>query len=158
MFGLPKRLYLLKKMDWGTIFFFIGMFILMKSIWNTNLIQNFLKSHNIDVTSTPILISSSIILSQILSNVPLVALFMPILKAQNVGTFQYMALAAASTLAGNFLVLGAASNIIVVQNAEKLGEKVPSIKFSLIGITLGIVNVVIIYFWFLFLRLIGLNL
>lgn len=157
LFALPKRLYLLKKLDWGTLLFFVGMFILMKAIWNTNLIQNFLKTHNIDLNSLPILMSTSVILSQILSNVPLVALFMPVLKLANATTFQYMALAAASTLAGNFLILGAASNIIAISNAEKLGEKVPSVKFSLIGIPLGIINLLVIYLWFLFLNLFNLS-
>lgn len=154
IFAIPKRLYLLRKLDWGTLLFFVGMFILMKAIWNTNLIQNFMKSYNIDLNSIPILMSSSIILSQILSNVPLVALFMPVLKTLNATTFQYMALAASSTLAGNFLILGAASNIIAIANSEKLGEKVPAIKFSLIGIPLGIINMIVIYLWFLFIKII----
>lgn len=157
LFALPKRLYLLKKLDWGTLLFFVGMFILMKAIWNTNLIQNFLNTHNIDLNNLPILMSTSVILSQILSNVPLVALFMPVLKLANATTFQYMAIAAASTLAGNFLILGAASNIIAISNAEKLGEKVPSVKFSLIGIPLGIINLLVIYLWFLFLNLFNLT-
>lgn len=157
LFALPKRLYLLKKLDWGTLLFFVGMFILMKAIWNTNLIQNFMQTHNIDLNNLPILMSTSVILSQILSNVPLVALFMPLLKSINATTFQYMALAAASTLAGNFLILGAASNIIAISNAEKLGEKVPSVKFSLIGIPLGIINLLVIYLWFLFLNLFNLT-
>lgn len=157
LFALPKRLYLLKKLDWGTLLFFVGMFILMKAIWNTNLIQNFMQTHNIDLNNLPILMSTSVILSQVLSNVPLVALFMPLLKSINATTFQYMAIAAASTLAGNFLILGAASNIIAISNAEKLGEKVPSVKFSLIGIPLGIINLLVIYLWFLFLNLFNLT-
>lgn len=153
LFGLPKRIYLLKNLDWGTLIFFTGMFILMKAIWNTNLIQSLLKDNSIDLNSLPILMGISVVLSQILSNVPLVALFMPVLKTLNSGIPQYMALAAASTLAGNFLILGAASNIIAIQNAEKSGEKIPSIKFSMIGIPLGIINIIIVYFWFLLLNI-----
>lgn len=156
-FGLFKRSYLLKKLDWGTLIFFVGMFILMKSIWNTEIIQHFINKNNINLSSTPILMIISVIFSQILSNVPLVALFMPILKASNANISLYMALAASSTLAGNFLILGAASNVIAIQNAEKLDEKIPSVKFSLIGIPLGIINLLVINIWFLFLNFINIE-
>ena len=156
-FGLFKRSYLLKKLDWGTLIFFVGMFILMKSIWNTEIIQHFINKNNINLSSTPILMIISVIFSQILSNVPLVALFMPILKASNANISLYMALAASSTLAGNFLILGAASNVIAIQNAEKLDEKIPSVKFSLIGIPLGIINLLVVNIWFLFLNFINIE-
>lgn len=154
LFGLPERIYLLKKIDWGTLLFFVGMFVLMKSIWNTNLIQNYMIKSNIKLSSIPVLMSMSVIFSQILSNVPLVALFIPLLKVVNASIAQYMALAAASTLAGNFLILGAASNVIAIQNAEKLNERIPSVKFTLIGIPLGLINLLIVYIWFIFLDLI----
>ena len=157
IFGLFKRSYLLRKLDWGTLIFFVGMFILMKSIWNTNIIQNFMSKNKIDLSSIPILMTISVIFSQVLSNVPLVALFMPVLKASSANTALYMALAASSTLAGNFLILGAASNVIAIQNAEKLDEKIPTIKFSLIGIPLGIINLLVVYIWFLFLNFINID-
>ena len=40
-----------------------------------------------------------------------------------------MALAAGSTIAGNFLILGAASNVIIIQNAEKEGETLSFAEF-----------------------------
>ena len=58
-------------------------------------------------------------LSQLISNVPLVALYLPMLANPDVQSL--MALAAGGTIAGNFLILGAASNVIIIQNAEKRG-------------------------------------
>jgi Na+/H+ antiporter NhaD/arsenite permease-like protein len=54
-------------------------------------------------------------LSQLLSNVPLVALYLPMLANLNVQSL--MVLAEGSTIRGNFLILGAASNVIIIQNA-----------------------------------------
>ncbi len=43
--------------------------------------------------------------------------------AEGAGTKAAMALAAGSTLAGNLFILGAASNVIIIQNAEKQGKR-----------------------------------
>jgi len=61
-----------------------------------------------------------------------------------------VALAAGSTLAGNLFILGAASNIIIIQNAEKrTGETLSFWEFAKVGVPLTIVNILI--YW-LFLR------
>jgi len=61
---------------------------------------------------------------------------------------QLMALAAGSTIAGNLLILGAASNVIIIQNAEKEGKTISFVEFSRIGILITILDA-IIYFIFL---------
>ena len=66
----------------------------------------------------------SVLLSQLISNVPLVALYLPMLLHVGISTNGMMALAAGSTISGNLFIIGAASNIIIIQNAEKKsGEK-----------------------------------
>ncbi|MEM3811123.1 MAG: hypothetical protein QXV38_02350, partial [Conexivisphaerales archaeon] len=62
----------------------------------------------------------SLTMSQVLSNVPFVALFIRFVTPT---LTNYLALAAGSTIAGNFLILGAASNIIIIQGAERYGGK-----------------------------------
>jgi Na+/H+ antiporter NhaD/arsenite permease-like protein len=53
-----------------------------------------------------------------------------------------MALAAGSTIAGNLTILGAASNVIIIQNAEKKsGATLSFWDFVRIGVPLTIVNV-----------------
>jgi Na+/H+ antiporter NhaD/arsenite permease-like protein len=59
-----------------------------------------------------------------------------------------MALSAGSTIAGNLFFLGAASNIIILQNAEKKGERISFWDFSKIGIPLTIINI-FVYWIFL---------
>jgi len=92
----------------------------------------------------------SIILSQLISNVPLVALYIPLLTHAGAGTKEMIALAAGSTIAGNLLILGAASNIIIIQNAEKRSrETISFLEFAKIGIPLTIINTAIYYIWFI---------
>ncbi len=71
------------------------------------------------MASLPVIFAVSTLLSQLISNVPLVALYLPILIQKGVSIREIMALAAGSTIAGNFSILGAASNVIIIQNAEK---------------------------------------
>jgi Na+/H+ antiporter NhaD/arsenite permease-like protein len=93
----------------------------------------------------------SVLLSQVLSNVPLVALYLPVLTQAGATTAGMMALAAGSTIAGNLTILGAASNVIIIQNAEKkAGETFSFWEFVRIGVPLTIVNVAV--YW-VFLRI-----
>jgi Na+/H+ antiporter NhaD/arsenite permease-like protein len=50
------------------------------------------------------------------------------------------ALAAGSTLAGNLTILGAASNVIVIQNAEKHGETLTFLEFLRFGVPLTLIQ------------------
>jgi Na+/H+ antiporter NhaD/arsenite permease-like protein len=59
-----------------------------------------------------------------------------------------VALAAGSTIAGNLFILGAASNVIIIQNAEKKGETLKFLEFAKIGIPLTIINI-FVYWVFL---------
>jgi Na+/H+ antiporter NhaD/arsenite permease-like protein len=50
-----------------------------------------------------------------------------------------MALAAGSTIAGNLFILGAASNVIIIQNAERRGgESLSFAEFARAGVPLTI--------------------
>jgi len=87
-----------------------------------------------------------VLLSQMVSNVPLVALYLPVLLKAGATTAGLMALAAGSTIAGNLFILGAASNVIIIQNAEKkFRETLTFLDFAKIGIILTTINVLVYY-------------
>jgi Na+/H+ antiporter NhaD/arsenite permease-like protein len=142
----PKRFRIVKKMDWHTLVFFAAMFILMQSVWNTGFFQQFV--NGININSIPMILLVSVSFSQLISNVPLVALYLPILQHLGASAKEMIALAAGSTIAGNMLILGAASNVIIIQNAEKKGETLSFFEFAKIGIPLTILNI-LIYWIFL---------
>lgn len=146
-----ERKKVLKKVDYKTLIFFISMFILMQSVWNSGFFQSFLEKTNINILSLFMIFVVGIFLSQFISNVPLVALYLPLLLHEGATTKEIIALAASSTIAGNLFILGAASNVIIIQNAEQRTrgeEKITSWDFAKIGIPLTIINA-LIYFLYL---------
>jgi len=140
------RLQILKSVDWSTLLFFAAMFVLIASVWQTGFMQQWVNALQIDLTSVSAIMILSATLSQLISNVPLVALYLPILENPDVQSL--MALATGSTIAGNFLILGAASNVIIIQNAEKRGGTLGFFEFAYVGIPLGFLNLLIYWIWF----------
>ncbi len=113
-----RRIEIVMHIDWHTLVFFAAMFVLMESVWESEIMQRALDSVLPNLTSLSLILGVSIVLSQFISNVPLVALYLPMLEELGVSTRGLMALAAGSTIAGNLSILGAASNVIIIQNAE----------------------------------------
>ncbi len=146
----PKRLDIVKRIDWYTLIFFAAMFVLMESVWDSGLFQAAINATHLNLASVGMILVISVFLSQLISNVPLVALYLPILVHLGTSTREMIALAAGSTIAGNLSILGAASNVIIIQNAErKSGKTLTFLEFVKIGVPLTVVNVMV--YW-LFLR------
>ncbi len=141
-----RRYDVLKHIDWRTLIFFASMFVLMDSVWRSGAVQTLLAANSFNFTSVPSILALSVLFSQIISNVPFVALFQPLLM--NPSTRDLMALAAGSTIAGNLFILGAASNVIIIQNAEKSGETLTFLDFARVGVPLTLLNV-LVYWIFL---------
>ena len=84
---------------------------------------------------------------QVVSNVPWVALQIPLLTQLGYGggtPIPWLALAGASTLAGNVTLLGAASNLIVVELAERQGVTIRLGEFVRVGLPLAAVTVLVL--------------
>jgi len=145
----PKRFQVIKRIDWHTLIFFAAMFVMMESVWKSGFFQSIITGANINITSIFMILLVSVLLSQLISNVPLVALYLPMLAGAGASTGAMMALAAGSTIAGNLTILGAASNVIIVQNAEKRSkETLTFFEFAKIGIPLTIINVFVYWLFF----------
>jgi len=140
-----ERFDLLRAIDWPTLVFFAAMFVLMQSVWDSGFFQSFIDTGS--VTSVPAILCLAVIVSQFISNVPFVALFLPIIMQAGGTTAQLTALAAGSTIAGNLTILGAASNVIIIQNAEKEGETLTFLEFARAGVPLTIIQLGIYGAW-----------
>ena len=142
-------LRLVKNIDWPTLVFFASMFVLMESVWQTGFFQAFVDRSM--VTSLPMVLMTSAVISQFISNVPFVALFQPMILQAGGTSAQLMALAAGSTIAGNLTILGAASTVIIIQNAEKQGQTLTFFEFAKIGIPLTTLQLMVYWVWLSFL-------
>ncbi len=143
LLGSRRRVEVVRDIDWETLVFFAAMFILMTSVWNSGVIQFLLEDYASIISAVPMILLLSVTLSQLLSNVPLVALYIPLLLESSAGISSYVALAAGSTIAGNMLILGAASNVIIIQNAERNGETISFWEFARIGTPLTVVQLLV---------------
>jgi Na+/H+ antiporter NhaD/arsenite permease-like protein len=140
-----RRGRILRRLDWHTLVFFAAMFVLTASVWQSGFFQQLLTHLGLEVTGTGAILGVGVLLSQLVSNVPLVALYLPLLQHAGVSETGLMALAAGSTLAGNLLILGAASNVIIVEAADRRGAPVSFFEFARVGIPLTAAQVGI--FW-----------
>jgi Na+/H+ antiporter NhaD/arsenite permease-like protein len=147
----PRRIQIVRHVDWSTLVFFASMFIVMASVWNSGFFQELMRKSTWNIGSLSVIMIVSVIVSQFISNVPLVALYLPLLLGAGAGERAMVALAAGSTIAGNLLILGAASNVIIIQNAEqRTGDSLSFLQFARVGIPLTIVHVAV-YWLFLIL-------
>ena len=136
-----RRWEVIKEIDWHTMIFFAAMFVLMASVWRSGIFQSFMAGNETDLTSIPVILALSVLVSQLISNVPFVALCQPLLI--NPSHQDLMALAAGSTIAGNLFILGAASNVIIIQSAERSGETLTFLEFARVGVPLTLLNVLV---------------
>jgi Na+/H+ antiporter NhaD/arsenite permease-like protein len=153
-----RRREILATVDWGIIIFFMSLFIVVQGFWDSNALQSlllYLPALNPSdiVVSLSVIIVTSLIFSQLLSNVPFVAVYIKAMQAAGFtggNVKAWVALAGASTLAGGLSLLGAASNVIILEAAESRGSGFSSMEFSKIGLLVTIPNILILY---LFLRI-----
>ncbi len=144
-----ERFRIVKDIDWFTLVFFAAMFVLMQSVWYTGIFESAITKFSSSITSIPVILSAGVIASQFLSNVPFVILYLPMLISAKVNTVGLLALAVGSTIAGNFTLLGAASNLIIAHNVEKkYKEKFRFFDFLKIGAPLTLINI-FVYWVFL---------
>jgi len=143
-----ERVTIIRNIDWRTLIFFVAMFVLMQSVYDSGWFQSSISFG--DLTTIPLIFMVSIILSQFISNVPFIALFQPVISASGISSGCMLALAAGSTIAGNLTILGAASNVIVIQQAEKAGVSIRFRDFIIIGLPLTLLQAVVYTLWLLY--------
>lgn len=152
----PRKV--LASVDWGTIVFFIMMFITMEGIWRSGILDILLKI----MISTKIrgfvgiatITGISILFSQVLSNVPFVKLFIDYMHSLGYtgrDVDSWLALAMSSTIAGNLTILGAASNIIILEVLEsRIGTTITFTEFLKIGAIVTLINTLIYLQFFIY--------
>ncbi|MCX8204999.1 MAG: SLC13 family permease [Candidatus Nezhaarchaeota archaeon] len=138
----------LRRVDWGTVVFFMTMFVTMHGVWRSGvldpLLSAFMPSRDEGVANYLRIAASSLVLSQLLSNVPFAKLFLDYMKDLGYtpwDTGSWLTLAMASTIAGNLTVLGAASNIIIIEVLEsKFNSTITFSEFLKVGSLVTAVN------------------
>ena len=90
----------------------------------------------------------SVLLSNLISNVPAVLLYLPVIKTFANPEKAYLVLAMATTLAGNVTLLGSVANLIVAETAKKRGINISFTEYLKAGLPIAIVTLLIGIVWF----------
>jgi Na+/H+ antiporter NhaD/arsenite permease-like protein len=167
----------LADVEWPTIFFFMGLFILVGGVAKVGLIK-LMSEKMLEVTqgdmfaTSMVLMWFSAIASAIVDNIPYVATMNPLVidMAESLSRVPslpvhglsgyalfkhemflpvWWSLALGACLGGNGSAIGASANVIVVGLSEKAGRKISFFKFFLYGFPIMILTVFIsmIYVW-----------
>ncbi|MDK2974473.1 MAG: hypothetical protein PWP08_844 [Methanofollis sp.] len=142
-----RRTDLIRQVDWPTLVFFAAMFVVMGGVGESGVVAGVLERAGSAVPGIPAIITLGIVFSQFISNVPFVALALPALAAAGIGEAGMLALAAGSTIAGNLTVIGAASNVIIVQGAERRGVQPGFFAFMKAGLPLTLMQAAVYMAW-----------
>ena len=143
------------EVEWVTIFFFIGLFILVHGIDHTGLLklvadEMLAWTGGETVRTAMAIIWISAIVSAIVDNIPFVATMIPMIKSMAPtfgGAEQLMpfwwSLALGACLGGNGSLVGASANLIVAGFAERAGHRIQFLSFMLQAFPLMILSIII---------------
>lgn len=152
------------RVEWTTIFFFVGLFTLVGSLVDTGIISDLavkaidLTGGNLTATAMLILWMSAIA-SAFMDNIPFVATMIPLIQEMgNMGIDNlqplWWSLALGACLGGNGTLIGASANLITAGLAAKEGHPITFIKFlkyafplMLLSIMIASVYVYLRYLW-----------
>lgn len=148
----PDRGPVLARVDWTILLLFAGLFVVVGGALSGGVIDSLRSTLPIPPPGHPIpalgaVAGSSLIGAQLVSNVPWVALQISLLHGigyTGADAVVWVALAATSTLAGNLTLLGAASNLIVVERARREGLVIRLGEFVRVGAPLTAITVLIV--------------
>jgi Na+/H+ antiporter NhaD/arsenite permease-like protein len=143
------------EVEWITIFFFVGLFVVVHGVDSTGLLKLLaekmvaLTGGNLTATAIAILWSSAI-LSAIIDNIPFVATMIPLIKAM-APTFGgpdgllplWWALSLGACLGGNGTLIGASANLVVAGFAERAGQPIRFVQYTLIAFPIMLLSIVI---------------
>ena len=112
---------LLAQVDWQLLALFVGLFVVGRGVevsgW-TGAARNALASAGADLSHPAVLVAAVSLLSVGVGNVPAVMLLLPFVGRQPATGY---AVALSSTFAGNAVLVGSIANLIVAEQADRLG-------------------------------------
>jgi Na+/H+ antiporter NhaD/arsenite permease-like protein len=127
--------------DWPLLVMFAGLFVVVNA-FEVNVVHTWgLERCNALLHSPVVLVSGlSVLLSNLVSNVPAVLLFKPLMEVMPQQELAWLALAMSSTLAGNLTLLGSVANLIVVENARRAGTELSFLEYLKVGVPLTVLT------------------
>jgi Na+/H+ antiporter NhaD/arsenite permease-like protein len=141
-----KRIY--AEIDWSLLLMFAGLFIIVAGARHALLTPGLIAAvGGLHLDQVPILSAVTAALSNLVSNVPAVLVMQPFVEPLANHDTAWLTVAMASTLAGNFTILGSIANLIVVQKAASRGIEISFWDYFKVGAPLTIMTLAIGTLW-----------
>ena len=149
LFEKPTKI--LESVEWTTIFFFIGLFIIIGGLEASGGIAVMAKwllyvTHGSESATAMVILWGSGILSGIIDNIPYTATMAPMIatiQSQMGADYAFplwWCLSLGACLGGNMTIIGAAANVIVTEAAAARGHKIEFMKYLGYGILVTFVS------------------
>lgn len=141
----PERVY--AAIDWRILILFIGLFIVVRGVEHSGAAVAILNEIGERTVGHPFfLTAASAFVSNLVSNVPAVLLFQPLIAQIPDPEQAWLLLSMSSTLAGNLTILGSIANLIVLESA-KSRVRIGIVEYMRAGIPVTILSVGFGVFW-----------
>jgi Na+/H+ antiporter NhaD/arsenite permease-like protein len=137
---------MLSLVDWQLLVLFMGLFVVNSAVFNTGRLEQgvqALSEMGMDLHQPFWLFIITVLLSNLVSNVPAVMLLIPFADHPYAGSI----LALSSTLAGNLILVGSIANLIVVDRARELGILIDWKQHARAGIPVTLATLLITALW-----------
>ena len=141
--------------DWTTIFFFVGLFVIVYGLEVTGVL-GMLGAEFLEITDGSVrymmylILWVSAVFSSAIDNIPFVATMIPMLKSveESVGGREAMmpvwwALSLGACFGGNGTLVGASANVVVAGMAARNGEPISFLKFLLWSVPVMLMSVIV---------------
>jgi Na+/H+ antiporter NhaD/arsenite permease-like protein len=141
----------LERVEWGTIFFFVGLFVMVGALEERGVIGR-IANGMADVTGGSKTAEALVILwgaaagSALVDNIPFTAAMIPVVDELHADGFDdatWWALALGACFGGNATLIAAAANVAAVSALARSGTRITFLQFLAIGLPITVVSLVI---------------
>jgi Na+/H+ antiporter NhaD/arsenite permease-like protein len=135
----PEHVF--EEIDWGLLVFFASLFVVTGAIETSGLGQDLFAWLRPWADGGPAKLTAvSLVLSNLVSNVPAVMLFRPVIPTLADPETAWLTLAMATTLAGNLTLLGSVANLIVAEIARRRGAQLSFMEYLKAGTPIALLT------------------
>ena len=153
----------LREVEWRTLFFFVGLFVLVEAVVHVGIIGGIadwlaVQTAGNETVAAMALLWFSAGASAIIDNIPYTATAIPVVKqlieSGMPAEALWWSLALGACLGGNLTLVGAAANVVVANQASKAGHRIGFFEFMRYGavVTLASLLIATVYVWFRYLQ------
>jgi Na+/H+ antiporter NhaD/arsenite permease-like protein len=136
------------EIDWGLLVFFASLFVVTGAIETSGLGKDLFAWMRPWADGGPgKLTTVCVVLSNIVSNVPAVMLFRPVVPTLAEPQTAWLTLAMATTLAGNLTLLGSVANLIVAEIAKRRGVHLSFFEYLKSGMPIAVLTLLLGVAW-----------